>query len=154
MEEVNRVPEGVSGIEYYKIIRSQIEHEDNLINQRLSWFLAAQAFLFTAYAILLNAPTEVRAQKFAAQQDLLFLLVPIVAIGLSVLIYTTVFAAMIAMAHLRRLLESHVKEQERTVLPPVQGYRLTLVLGQAAPILIPLLFIVIWIILLIRSLAA
>ena len=154
MEEVNRVPEGVSGIEYYKIIRSQIEHEDNLINQRLSWFLAAQAFLFTAYAILLNAPTEVRAQKFATQQDLLFLLVPIVAIGLSVLIYTTVFAAMIAMAHLRRLLESHVKEQERAVLPPVQGYRLTLVLGQAAPILIPLLFIVIWIVLLIRSFAA
>lgn len=154
MEKVNRVPEGVSGIEYYKIIRSQIEHEDNLINQRLSWFLAAQAFLFTAYAILLNAPTEVRAQKFATQQDLLFLLVPIVAIGLSVLIYTTVFAAMIAMAHLRRLLESHVKEQERAVLPPVQGYRLTLVLGQAAPILIPLLFIVIWIVLLIRSFAA
>lgn len=154
MEEVKTVPDQVSGIEYYQIIRSQIEHEDNLINQRLSWFIAAQAFLFTAYAILLNAPTEMRAQKFATQQDLLFLLVPVVAIGMSILIYTTIIAAMIAMTNLRRLLESKVKKQERADLPPVQGYRLTVVLGQVAPILIPLLFIVVWILLLIKSLAA
>ena len=54
MEEVKIVPESISGIQYYQIIRSQIEHEDNLINQRLSWFVAAQAFLFSAYAILLK----------------------------------------------------------------------------------------------------
>ncbi len=152
MEESKTTLEPVSGIEYYKIIRSQIEHEDNLINQRLSWFIAAQAFLFTAYAILLNAPTDVRAQKFATQQNLLLFLVPVVAIGMSILIYTTIFAATIAMAHLRRLLESRVQEKERARLPPVQGYRFTLLLGQAAPILIPLLFIVIWILLLIKSL--
>ena len=51
MEEAKTVLESISRIEYYQIIRSQIEHEDNLINQRLSWFVAAQAFLFSAYAI-------------------------------------------------------------------------------------------------------
>ena len=48
MEEAKTVLESISRIEYYQIIRSQIEHEDNLINQRLSWFVAAQAFLFSA----------------------------------------------------------------------------------------------------------
>lgn len=33
----------------YSNIRRQIEHEDNLVNQRLTWLLAAQAFLFTGY---------------------------------------------------------------------------------------------------------
>lgn len=154
MEETEPAPERAKGIEYYKVIRSQIEHEDNLVNQRLSWFVAAQAFLFTAYSILLNAPSPTRLEKFAAQQDLLFLLIPIVAIGMSILIYTTIIAAMIAMAHLRRILEREVREEERAHLPPVQGYRLTLLLGQAAPIFLPLLFIAVWILILIKSLTA
>jgi hypothetical protein len=71
MEEAKTVLESISGIQYYEIIRSQIEHEDNLINQRLSWFVAAQAFLFSAYAILLNAPSQLRLEGFARQQEML-----------------------------------------------------------------------------------
>jgi hypothetical protein len=152
MGEAKTVLESISRIEYYQIIRSQIEHEDNLINQRLSWFLAAQAFLFSAYAILLNAPSQVRLQRFATQQEILFTLIPLVAIGASVLIYVTVFAAMLAMANLRRLLEGHMKEEESALLPPVQGYRQTLLLGQASPILIPFLFMISWIVFLFKSL--
>jgi hypothetical protein len=151
MGEAKTVLESISRIEYYQIIRSQIEHEDNLINQRLSWFLAAQAFLFSAYAILLNAPSQVRLQRFATQQEILFTLIPLVAIGASILIYVTVFAAMLAMANLRRLLEGHMNEEESALLPPVQGYRQTLLLGQASPILIPFLFMISWIALLIKS---
>jgi hypothetical protein len=151
MKETKAILESISGIQYYQIIRSQIEHEDNLINQRLSWFVAAQAFLFSAYAILLNAPSQVR-QEFATQQEILFFLIPLVAIGVSILIYITVIAAMLAMANLRRLLESHLKEEESALLPPVQGYRQTLLLGQASPVLIPFLFMISWIVLLIKSL--
>jgi hypothetical protein len=43
-----------------------------------------------------------------------------------------------------------VKEEE--LLPPVQGYRQTLLLGQASPILMPFLFMITWIVLLIKSL--
>ena len=152
MEEVKIVPESISGIQYYQIIRSQIEHEDNLINQRLSWFVAAQAFLFSAYAILLNAPSQVRLQSFATQQEILFFLIPLVAIGVSILIYITVIAAMSATANLRRLLKSHMNEKDNALLPPVQGYRQTLLLGQASPILIPFLFMTSWIVLLFKSL--
>src|ERR687892_1215037 len=34
MKETKTILESISGIQYYQIIRSQIEHEDNLINQR------------------------------------------------------------------------------------------------------------------------
>src|ERR687892_61360 len=111
MEEVKTVLESISRIEYYQIIRSQIEHEDNLINQRLSWFVAAQAFLFSAYAILLNAPSQVRLESFATQQKILFFLIPLVAIGVSILMYMTVTAAMLAMANLRRLLKTHMNDK-------------------------------------------
>jgi hypothetical protein len=35
--------------ELYKIIRDQIVHEDNLVNQRLNWILFSQSFLFAAF---------------------------------------------------------------------------------------------------------
>ena len=76
MEEANTFLESISGIQYYKIIRSQIEHEDNLINQRLSWFVAAQAFLFSAYAILLNAPSQVRLEGFVHNKNSSFFSFP------------------------------------------------------------------------------
>ena len=152
MEETKSVVESISKLQYYQIIRSQIEHEDNLINQRLSWFVASQAFLFSAYAILLNAPSQVRLQNFATQQEILFSLIPLVAIGASILTYITVIAAMLATANLRRLLKTHMNEKDSALLPPVQGYRQTLLLGQASPILMPFLFMISWIVLLIKSL--
>src|SRR5436309_10710862 len=37
--------------------RSRIEHEDNLINHRVSWLMSSQAFLLTAFVLLRNNPT-------------------------------------------------------------------------------------------------
>jgi hypothetical protein len=149
MEEGKTALESISRFQYYQIIRSQIEHEDNLINQRLSWFVAAQAFLFSAYAILLNAPSQVRLQSFAKQQEILFSLIPLVAIGVSILIYVTIIAATLAMANLRRLAKNYF--EDNALLPPIQGYRKTFLLGQATPILIPFLFMSSWIVVLFKS---
>ena len=45
-------------------IRKRIEHEDNLLNQRVSWIVSSQAFLLTGYAILLNGPQVLRSEQF------------------------------------------------------------------------------------------
>jgi hypothetical protein len=39
---------------FYQFTRSHIEHEDDLLHQRLTWLFAIQAFLFTAYGFSLN----------------------------------------------------------------------------------------------------
>lgn len=39
-------------IELYDLIRKQIQHEDTLVNQRLTWLLYSQAFLFTFFYTL------------------------------------------------------------------------------------------------------
>ena len=45
--------------EIYERYRSELAHEDSLINQRISWFLAAQTILFTALAISQENEMEV-----------------------------------------------------------------------------------------------
>ena len=65
----------LSALDSYQLFRSRIEHEDNLIIQRLSWLLASQAFLFTAYAITTNALSTLEpktAGRFFEQAGLLF----------------------------------------------------------------------------------
>jgi len=41
-----------SAIDYYKIVRSEIQHEDDLINQRVTWLVYTQAILFGAFFVL------------------------------------------------------------------------------------------------------
>jgi hypothetical protein len=49
-------PGDLSRAEFYQLIRGQIEHEEETVNQRVMWQIISQAFFFGAYASLLNAP--------------------------------------------------------------------------------------------------
>jgi hypothetical protein len=42
----------------WKRVRSAIEHENQLINHRLTWLLSSQAFLFAAFALVFQASTK------------------------------------------------------------------------------------------------
>ncbi len=57
--------------EKLEALRRRIEHEDNLVNQRLSWLVASQAFMLTAFAILLNAPLNSLIPAYYAANHLL-----------------------------------------------------------------------------------
>ncbi|MBV9507890.1 MAG: hypothetical protein JO323_23110 [Acidobacteriia bacterium] len=42
----------------WKLARAAIEHENNLVNQRLTWLSTSQAFLFSAFALIFLAWTR------------------------------------------------------------------------------------------------
>ena len=147
-------PAPLTTLDHYRLIRERIEHEDNLIVQRLSWLVASQSFLFTAYAIVLNglsAPPPTAMPSFVRQMMAVHRLIPIVAILTSSLIYAGVLAAVRAMAQLRRLYSARVGA-EAEVLPPIQVATVTRRFGFAAPVLLPLVFIVVWLLLWLRGL--
>jgi hypothetical protein len=136
---------------YYTIIRGQVEHEDNLISQRLSWFITAQSFLFTAYAITISNIDNVHSPAISQKMRLLLVLIPLASMLSCVLIYVTIIAGLIAIADLRRLYKSFTGTAP-THLPPVQGYRRTQVMGLAAPMGVPLVFLAVWLLLLVHGL--
>jgi hypothetical protein len=134
--------------EFYHLVRSQIEHEDNLNSQRLSWFVASQAFLFTAYAIVIGNIQTGKPEWVSRQQNLLVMLIPAVSLLTGLLIYATILAGAVAMINLRKWYKSNEQSHE-SPFPPVQGYRLTQFFGQAAPLGLPPIFIAIWLVLLV-----
>src|SRR5947208_13595652 len=99
----------LTGLEYYQLVRGRIEHEDSLVVQRLSWLVASQSFLFTAYAIVLNGLTASPPPAMATlmrQQLRLSRLIPLAAILTCALIYVSIVAAVKAIATVRRTYRS------------------------------------------------
>lgn len=44
-------------VQCYQSYRDQIEHEDLLLNQRVTWIVTSQAFLLGTYVFLMNSPS-------------------------------------------------------------------------------------------------
>lgn len=143
--------EKTSALESYQLFRSRIEHEDNLIVQRLAWLVASQSFLFTAYAITTNGLSSLEpktAGRFLEQAALLFRLIPTVAICIALLIYISILAALRATRQIRKLYQAKPVSPE---LPPLQTSATTRLLGLSAPLLLPLLFVSVWLVLLLNG---
>jgi hypothetical protein len=144
-------PPPLPELERYKLVRQQIEHEDNLVSQRLSWLLGSQSFLFTAYAITLNGPAQIRSKELEGHIGLLLLLLPLVSIISAFLIWLAVLAGTWTMYKLRRTYEREFVKFFEGQIPPVQSTGGALVLGHFAPVILPAVFMVVWLLLMVRG---
>jgi len=127
-------------------IRRRIEHEDNPLNQRVSWVVSSQAFLLTGYAILLNDPQVLRNEHFNHTHDLLMKLIQITSIAVTALIWFGILAGIVAMRDLRVCAAKHPSYDANHV----QGRALTRRVGLAIPALVPVAFLVTWLLLLVK----
>src|SRR5438477_12874843 len=124
-------------------IRRRIEHEDNLLNQRVSWVVSSQAFLLTGHAILLNGPQVLRREQFNHTHDLLMKLIPVTSIAVTALIWLGILAGLLAMRDLRMCAAKHSGYDASHV----QGRAFTRRVGLTIPALIPIAFLVTWLLL-------
>jgi hypothetical protein len=144
-------PGRIGDADYYKLIRARLEHEDGLIVNRLAWLMASQSFLFTAYAIVLNGLATPAAQSILNHHARLIRLIPFVGIASSALISAGILAAIRAMAWLRGQFRSRVPDEAALGLPPIQTPRSISMMGLAAPLILPGVFVVVWLYLLVVS---
>ncbi|HET7343804.1 MAG TPA: hypothetical protein VFL90_20235 [Methylomirabilota bacterium] len=135
---------GVDDVEFYRMIRARLEHEDGLTVNRLSWLVASQSFLFTAYAITLNGLAANPAGSMAERQAMLVRLIPVIGVATTGLIYTGLIASARAMTWLRGTFRAHVADESRLGLPPVHAPAGVVTLGQIAPRVLPPFFIAVW----------
>ena len=94
----------------------------------------------TGYAILLNAPGDLRSQVYVRHHELLMRLIPMTGIVTVLLIWVAIVGAPIAMRDLRARAATHPGFDSSHV----QGLRITRWLGMAASLLIPAVFLLSW----------
>ena len=140
----------ISPLERYQVFRNRIEHEDNLVMQRLSWLMASQSFLFTAYAIVTNGMTTSPASGgnvFVNHLLTLARIIPVVALLNILLIAISILAALKAVRELRH---GYRRQPDTLEAIPLQTSKSARVLGLSAPVLLPLLFLAVWLYLLVQ----
>jgi hypothetical protein len=137
----------------YDRYRSKIEHEDNLINQRIMWMITLHGLLFTAYGFSLSAeanslsfiktaPDEYRLFK----SNLIVLRDAMVWIGIG-----SAFAALIGVVAANRAIRDdetqfrQLKKNNSAVIENPIGQRATNILGMLCGLLIPILGGIVWI---------
>ena len=138
----------IDDLRYYEMIRARLEHEDGMIVNRLSWLMASQSFLFTAYAIAAASPPVI-ANTATGGLAAIYRLVPWVGVATTALIYAGLLAAVKSMAWLTKCYRGRVTDEAALGVPPVGPPWSILRWGMSAPLVLPPLFIVAWIVLLV-----
>ena len=125
----------------------QLEHEDVLMINRLSWLVASQSFLLTAFAIVLNETLAAETPVTVMRRDQLMHIVPEIGLATCGLIYLGVVAGIYVTVALRRERKQQLAAASG-VRAKLQSSRATHALGLAAPLLLPPLFFAAWLVLL------
>jgi hypothetical protein len=79
----------------YTMLREQIQHEDHLINHRINWLLAAQGFLFLAYATILSSGQAI------SYKDAVLVIIGLFGFMIGIMVFLSVMSASYSLKLLR-----------------------------------------------------
>jgi hypothetical protein len=129
----------------YAFFRDELRHEDNLINQRVSWLIGSQAFLLGGFATLLNSGGSPVAASLSDLRSMMVTGLPIAGILAVFAGYVTILAAVMHVRGIRRLLAT----RRYKTMPPLHNWHVVqLRMGLSGPLVTPLIFVGFWIIIL------
>ena len=126
------------------LLRTQIDRETDLLGQRTAWVMASQAFLFSAYAVAVNAHADPTAPKGGTRPQLMVAVLPWISLLSLLLLVVTILGGLFALLRHRNLLLSTAEAR----MHALEAGPLARVAGLAAPLLVPVIFLVAWIVLL------
>lgn len=124
--------------DFYKYTVKMIDQENTLINNRLSWMLTFQGFLFATLALIASKDTP-QSISLAFRN-----VVPIVGIVVAFLALLGVFAAYISIDNTKRKWKKRLENHQ---YPPAHGTALASILGRITSYGIPISLILAWFIL-------
>ena len=131
----------------YTVTRTQIEHYDNSVNQRVIWLSIGQYFFFNVYAMLVTAKAP--TPPLFAKQQMLAVIFPIAALLVAVFTLVDVIAGLLYLRKLRLNYKSVTDgSSKENFYPMINGNKRDRFFQRLSPVMIPLLFIATWIYLL------
>src|SRR5262249_45025024 len=83
------------------LLRTQLDRETDLLGQRTAWVIASQAFLFSAYAVAVNAHIDQAAPNGGTGALLLVRLLPWISLLSLALLTVTIVAGIFALVRFR-----------------------------------------------------
>ena len=126
-----------------EVVHREIHYEHGLISNRMSWYVTSQSFLMAAFAVV-----------GGAGHNFLWLakgLIPPLGIVISLIIWISLLAALVAMHRLRAKERALINLHDSTS-PFGSLHKRTHLAGMSPPALVPFVFLIAWIVVWIMTL--
>lgn len=124
----------------YERYCGELRQEDKLLSDRVNWLLLSQSILFAAFGLAGDGAVGI-AERMAS-------VVQIVGAVLSAAIWVSALAAVLSSWRFRKLLSRAYPEDPPDLShPQLLRSKLILVFGYTGPIVLPVVFIVAWMVL-------
>jgi hypothetical protein len=129
----------------YLFFREEMRHEDNLINQRVSWLIGSQAFLLGGFATLVSAGSSIPASALGRIRDSMLIGLPVAGILGVVVNYVTILAAIL---HVRGI-QKFVADRTPGRMPSLRSWHnIHRRMGLFGPLTTPPIFLAFWVVIL------
>jgi hypothetical protein len=129
----------------YKVTRSQTEHIDNTLSQRIVWLVLTQSFFFSAYAVVITA--DHAAAFLPGKQGLLSTLLPVVALIMIAISYLDIVAGIIYISKLTKFFKNKAAETPLPY-PPLGGFEHLSFYKNLSSLIVPCVFFITWLVIL------
>ncbi|AFY37151.1 hypothetical protein Lepto7376_0753 [[Leptolyngbya] sp. PCC 7376] len=130
---------------FYELTREQIKHEDQLLNNRTTWLLVLQGFLFSAYSISISAEAiALNHNSFQELEERLNLVRKCIAISgitSSIVIAIGILAASRSIYALVKSWDKNFDQQQKSQYPQIIGKELLGIRGGLIPVLVLPVFV-------------
>ncbi len=137
MEEQLKHSKKPSLKEMYDALAHQIEREDNLVNNRINWFLASEGFLFAAAGVIISCELHIVTKVLCVE------IIAALGICIGIIIKSGIKGAELASEKLR---EEWKKKEVffREFFPPPYGTGRACDLGRKPRTWLPIIIIIFW----------
>lgn len=119
--------------ELFELLREKICHEDSWVQQRVSWLLAANGFLFAGYAVLLRVAAECARGSGTVDAQTIVVYFPFFGVILCVLVTFGILGAFLAMRDTKKQWKK-LAPQVREHFPSLDSRGLAIIFGRCSAI--------------------
>jgi hypothetical protein len=138
---ISIMAENKNASDLYKVIRGQIENQNDALNQRVIWLVIAQSFFFSGYAIMVTGNPA--AEPMKQIQHYMLYVFPIASLLILAVSYIDILCGLLYLTRLRKHYDTdRPKEDEK--FPPIAGWENLRHLQYASPVIIPVILFFIW----------
>ena len=136
------------GWQEYLFFREELRHEDDLINQRVSWLVGSQAFLLGGFATLITGVNGGRVPILDEIRNYMLVGLPVAGILGGLANYVTILGAVLHVHGVRRFVAN---KRPPSHMPSLKSWHtLQLRMGLFGPLVTPLIFLAFWITILLK----
>jgi hypothetical protein len=126
-------------MERYKVLVEELHHQDDLVHTRVGWPITAQAFLFTSFVLVKSNPDSFKI--------LTAFMIPLIGFISTTIMFISIIAGIHSFFRWRKKTEEYAGKANLKELR-LKRSNWRIMLGFIGPILVPLAFIILWLVVL------